>query len=114
MTMISSTGAQTIGPANGGKVTPINSLGTTALQVIGPNPQRASLTFANPGTVMVYVAPLINAVGGSFTITLSALGGSFPILAGGMLTLQGEISLGWQALAASGSNNPLTVSESNI
>lgn len=112
--MISSSGAQTIGPASGGKVTPINTLGTTALQVLAPNPARASVAFANPGAVTVYVAPLVNSQGQTFTPTLAALGGTFPVFAGGLLMISGECQTGWQAFAASGSNNPFTVSESNV
>jgi hypothetical protein len=112
--MISAGGAQVIGPASGGKVTPINNLGTVALQVIGPNAYRSMITFANPGTVTVYVAPLLNAQGAAFTPSLAALGGTFPVFAGGLLTLTGECQTGWQAFAASGTNNPFTVSESNV
>lgn len=103
-----------IGPTSGGKVTPINNLGTSAQTVIGPNPQRTSLTFHNPGTNIFYVAPLLNAQGQSFTPTLSALGGTFEIGPGATIVLQGETQFGWQALAAAGSNNPLTVMESNV
>ena len=112
--MISAGGAQVIGPASGGKVTPINNLGTTAIQVIGQNVNRATITFANPGTVTVYVAPLTNAQGASFTPSLASLGGTFPVFAGGFLTLTGECQTGYQAFAASGANNPFTVSESNV
>lgn len=107
-------GAQTIGPTNGGKVTAINNLGTSAITVIGPNQYRAALSFHNPGTVIVYVAPLLNAQGIAFTPTLSALGGCWQIGPGSTLSLVGETQYGWQAFAATGSSNPLTVMESNV
>lgn len=107
-------GAQTIGPTSGGKVTPINNLATSAIQVIGPNQYRAALSFHNPGTVAIYVAPLLNAQGQSFTPSLGALGGTFIIYPGSTLSLQGETQYAWQAFAASSSNNPLTVMESNV
>jgi len=112
--MIPADGAQTIGPTSGGKVTPINSLNTAMQIILAGNPQRSSISFHNPGTVVVYVAPLLNALGQTFTPTLSALGGTFQIGPGATLTLGGECQFGWQALAAIGVNNPLTVMESNV
>lgn len=102
------------GPTSGGKVTAINTLGTSPIQVVGANPQRGGITFANPGSVLAYVAPLTNASGQSLVPSLAALGGCFPVGAGGIITLTGECQGGWQAFSASGSNNPLTVSESNV
>lgn len=112
--MISAGGAQTIGPTSGGKVTPINNLGTTALQVIGPNQYRSSLSFFNPGVNTVYVAPLINASGVPFTPTLAALGGTIPIFSQSWVSFSGECAQAWQAFASTGVNNPLTVVESNV
>lgn len=104
----------TVGPASGGKVTPVNNLGTTMVQVIGGNPSRAAITFHNPGLNTLYVAPTLNAQGNAFTPTLASLGGTFEIVAGGLLTITGECQMPWQALVATGSNQPLTVMESNI
>lgn len=107
-------GAQTIGPTSGGKVYPINNLTTTSIQVIAPNQYRTALTFANPGNVAVYVAPLKDAFGNSFTPSLAAPGGCFIIQpSGGWLQLVGEVTFGWQAFAASGTTS-LTVMESNV
>jgi len=104
----------TVGPASGGKVTANNLITTTPAIVIAANPSRASITFHNPGgTVTLYVAPVLNAQGQSLVVGLGALGGSFQLLPGGLLTLSGEVQGAWQAFAASGSN-PLTIMESNL
>lgn len=100
--------------ANGGKVWPINTLGTSPIPVIGGNPSRQSITFHNPGTINVYVAMVSNAVGAVLTPSLAALGGTFVVFPGGFLIITGECQLAWQAFSASGSNNPITVMESNI
>lgn len=84
-------------------------LGTASAAAIGPNPQRRGITFHNPGSVDVAVCPA----------NLAALIG-----AGGITILPGEtktfmarftsrirVNCGWNAIAASGSNNPLTVLE---
>lgn len=112
--MTSATGAQTIGPANGGKVTAVNTLGTTAAIVLNSNPFRKRLTFHNPGTQTVFVAPVINAQGAPFTPTNAALGGTFQIFPASVLVFEGEVQDAWQAFAATGSNNPLTIMESNV
>lgn len=113
--MISASGRQTIGPASGGKVFPFNAI-TSAnnTTVVAANAQRAKLTFANPGTITIYVSPLRDANNAVLTPTTAALGGTFPIFGGGVLTLEGEIQGAWQALAASGTTNPFTVSDSNV
>lgn len=112
---IPATGAQTIGPTSGGKVTAVNTLGQVAIQVIGQNVARQSLLFHNPGTNSVYVAPMLNAQGVSFTPSSTSLGGTFEIAAGGYSPLfMGEIQGAWQAFASTGSNQPLTVMESNV
>ena len=113
--MTSSTGAQTIGPASGGKVTANNLINTTFTQVVAANQYRQSITFANPGaSVTVYVGPMVLANGQANAPTTGALGGTFPIFAGGMLTLTGEVQGAWGCLSASSSNLPLTVMESNV
>lgn len=102
-----------IGAASGGKVTAVNNLATTAIQVVAGNPSRQQLTFANPGTVTVYVSPSVDLNGTALTPTLAALGGTFPVFAGGVLVVSGECQTAWKALAASGVNNPLTIMDSN-
>ncbi len=112
---ISSTGAQTIGPASGGKVTPINNLGSSPAQVIGANQYRQSITFHAPGSNDVFVAPTVQANGAALVPSNVLLGGCFRVPAGGPpLTLTGECQTPWQAFVLAGTNQPLTVSESNV
>jgi hypothetical protein len=115
MALISASGAQVIGPASGGKVTPFNNISTTPQQVLPPNPQRAKATFHNPGAVDIIVAPLTQANGQALTVSTALLGGGFRVYAnGGDRPVDGECQTGWQAFSVSGSGNPLTVSESNV
>ncbi len=100
--------------ASGGKVTGFVIPATTAALAIAGNPQRQSITFHNPGTVNVYVAPTITATGATLSPTLSALAGTFIIFPGGLLVITGECQTPWQAFAASATNNPLTIMESNV
>lgn len=84
-------------------------LGTSSLLAISANPVRRGITFHNPGSVEVAVCPA----------NLSAVIG-----AGGIILLPGQsktfmarprsrvrVNCGWNAIAASGSNNPLTILE---
>ena len=113
-----------VGPTSGGKVYAFNNVGTTALVVAPANPSRASITFDNPGTVDVIVAPsnvqALNSVAGNIStqalaLTTSALGGGIRVYGnGGSRTFTGECQGQWQALAISGVNNPLTVTDSNV
>ena len=112
--LASQLGSTAIGPTSGGKVTVINNLGTSAQLIVGANQYRTAISFANPGTITVYIAPLVNSQGLPFTPTLAALGGCFPVGPGSWFTLVGEAQTGWQALASAGSNNPFTVMESNV
>jgi hypothetical protein len=101
-----------VGPTSGGKVWPFNNISTSPQQVVAANPPRATITFVNPGTVTIYVAQTVDAQGNALVPSLSALGGCFPVGAGLSLQLSGEVQMAWQALAASGTTNPLTVMES--
>ena len=108
---------QSIGGANGGKIYANNAVGTTNVQVAPANPNRRSIVFHNPGTINLYVSMTTqmsqNGVAAPLAPNAAALGGTFLIYPGGMLTLQGgEIQLPWQAFAAS-STNPITVMDSN-
>lgn len=119
-----------VGPTSGGKIYAYNNLGTSPQVVAPANSQRTSITFHNPGSVNVVVFPssvqALNTAPSSIngqprlsdqplTPTTSALGGGFMVFAnGGQITLTGECARSWQALATSGSNNPLTVSDSNV
>jgi hypothetical protein len=108
-------GASAFSSASGGKVSKVSTLGTSPITVAVANPSRKKIVFHNPGTIDVYVAPTIDANGAALTIALATLGGSFLIYAnGGTLSIEGECQGAWQALSASGSNNPLTVMDSNV
>jgi hypothetical protein len=107
--------------ASGGKVYAFNTVTSTNNIPVAPaNPQRTSIVFHNPGTNDIFVSPTIAlpiAGGGqvALTPTLAALGGSFRVFAnGGSLTVTGECQQAWQALAAAGATNALTVMDSNI
>lgn len=124
MTIFAGVGSPgSVGPTSGGKVYAYNNLGTTSQVVAQPNQSRQSITFHNPGTVDIIVAP-VNVQGNNIaptsptnsalSLTTSALGGGFRVFAGGDRTIVGECQGGWQALSVSGSNNPLTVMESNV
>lgn len=107
-----------VSSASGGKTYGYNGLTTTPALVVSANPARQSLIFHNPGTVDIFVAPLFIQNSGSdlpFTPTTSQLGGCFRVFAnGGTLTLVGECQKAYNAFAASGTGNPLTVVESNV
>ena len=108
----------TVSAASGGRVYAFNNLTTIAQQIVGANPQRQNITIHNPGTVDVFVAPMYVIVNGSdfpLTPTTAALGGCFRVYSnGGSLRIDGECQKPWQAFAASGVNNPLTVVDSNV
>lgn len=113
------------GSASGGKVYGYNNISTTPRTVAPANTSRQKITFHNPGTVDLYIAPanVQNVLGTSPTQpanvalapTTSALGGCWLVYAnGGTLSIEGECQGAWQALAASGTTNPLTVMDSNV
>lgn len=107
----------TIGGGSGQKIYAFNNLSTTPEQVAGSNPSRQSITFHNPGTVDIFIAPAyVQNTGSDVALapTTGALGGCFRVFAnGGSLTITGECQKAWQAFSASASGNPLTVMESN-
>jgi hypothetical protein len=96
-------------------ITAVNNIGTSVSPLIGANPSRTSINFHNPGTVDIIVFPtvVLTATPSPFAPTLSALGGGYRIFAnGGDRTVKGNVACqAWQALAASLSNNPLTITE---
>lgn len=108
----------TVGSASGGRTYAFNNLGTSPQQVVGANPQRQTITVHNPGTVDILFAPSVVLVNGSDVAlipSLAALGGCYRVYAnGGTLTITGECQKPWQAFAASGSNNALTITDSNV
>lgn len=108
-------GAQVFSSASGGKVYPYNSISTAPLTVVPANPSRTKLTFHNPGSIDIFVAPLFTATGAALAPSTGALGGTFRVFAnGGALTVDGECQGAWQAFSASGAGNPLTVMDSNV
>lgn len=110
--------SRTVSAASGGRVYAYNNISTVPQQIVGGNSSRQSITVHNPGTVDIFVAPAaVQNTGSDVALTPStgALGGCFRVYAnGGTLVLTGEVQKAWQAFAASGTTNPLTVMDSNI
>jgi hypothetical protein len=113
-------GSQVFAQASGGKVYAYNALIVTP-QVVAPvNTGRVKITFHNPGTVDIFIAPLVvlnPATGANVPLvpTVSALGGCWRVFSnGGSLEISGECQGAWQAFAASGTGNSLTVMDSNV
>jgi hypothetical protein len=112
---------------SGGKVYGYNNISEFAAVVVAQaNSARTSITFHNPGASDVFIAPTFvqNVLGTApaqpsnvaLTVSNSAFGGAFRVYGnGGQLTITGECQGAWQALAitGAGSDNPLTVMESN-
>lgn len=120
MTIFGGVGAsQVFSSASGGKVYAYNAITTAPATVVPANTSRTLITFHNPGTIDIFVAPttVINPVTGSAVALVpstAALGGCFRIFAnGGSLIIGGECQTAWQAFSASGSTNALTVMDSN-
>lgn len=113
--------------ASGGKVYGYNNINeTTATVVAQNNPSRQRITFHNPGTSDIFIAPVHvqNVLGTAPTqpsnvplvLTNAALGGARRVFGnGGTLEISGECQKAWQALAitGAGATNPLTVEDSN-
>lgn len=118
---------QTYSSASGGKVYGYNNINeTTATVVAQANPTRQKISFHNPGTNDIFIAPVYiqNVLGTApsqpsnvaLTPTNAALGGTRRVFGnGGTLEISGECQGAWQALAVTGAgtSNPLTVMESN-
>jgi hypothetical protein len=110
---------QSIAGANGGKTYAFNNVTSVNNIPVAPaNPSRQSITFVNPGTVTIYVSMVsqlsLTGVQSPLTPSLGALGGTIALLAGTFANIiGGEIQLGWQAMAASGTANPFTAIDSN-
>lgn len=112
--------------ASGGKVYGFNNITNAANTTVAQaNPSRTKIIFHNPGSVDIFVSQTAvqNVLGTAptspsdvtFTPTTAALGGTLRVYAnGGTLTVDGECQKAWQALAASGTTNPLTVIETNV
>lgn len=111
-------GSGTVGTGSGQKIGAFNNITGFGLRVVAQaNPMRQAITFHNPGTVGLYIAPL-NVQNNGSDATLSPdvnnLGGCFLLLPGGTITLTGSCQRQWRAFASSGTVNPLTVMETNI
>lgn len=123
MTILGGVGApQVFSSANGGKVYKYNNITNVNNVTVAPaNPSRQKISFHNPGTVDIYISPTLAFTSATATTpaaltpTAGALGGTRLIFAnGGTLDISGECQGAWQALAASGITNALTVMDSNI
>jgi hypothetical protein len=113
--------------ASGGKVYGYNNISDAAPVVVAnENSGRQKITFHNPGTNDILIAPVFvqNVLGTApaqasnvaFTPTTVLMGGCFRVYGnGGTLSITGECQGAWQALGAigAGANNPLTVMDSN-
>lgn len=111
--------SQVFSSASGGKVYAYNTLSTAPVAVAPANPSRTTITFHNPGSNDIFAAPstVLNSAGSAVPLvpTTAALGGCFRVFAnGGALVIGGECQTAWQAFAATGVNNPLTVMDSNL
>ena len=108
----------TISSASGGRTYAYNNLSTAPQQVAPANPARQTITFHNPGTIDVFIAPSVVVNTGSdvpLVPSTAALGGCYRVYAnGGTLTLIGEVQKSFQAFSASATGNPLTVTDSNV
>ena len=111
-------GAQAFSKASGGKIYAYNNISDVTLRTVAAiNPSRQKITFHNPGTVDILVGPaFVQNTGSNVALvpTTTVYGGCFRVFGGGgTLEITGECQGAWQALALSGTTNPLTVMESN-
>ena len=98
-------------PFAGGGFLDVNTLGTTAAQVIAADPTRVSISFINPNaSIAVAVFTVSDINGNSLLGTTYNQGGCAPIAAGAVITFTGDSAkLAWAAVAASSSNIGLTI-----
>lgn len=83
-------------------------VGTSSTAAIGTNANRRGLRFYNPGTVELYICPANQAAVAGQGIPILPGGGPVDMIGDGELL---NYNSGWNAIAASGSNNPLTILE---
>jgi hypothetical protein len=87
------------------------SLGTGSTQVLAANPQRQKVTFANPGSQIIYVCQAVDSAGNALTAGPNP--GNWPVFPGGILPFTGDgVAGAWLAEAAANSGNPFTVASS--
>lgn len=85
----------------------VSALGTISAQVIGANPNRRGVLFSNPGPNIVAVCPSnLSAVIGAGSIVILP-GAEKRIVARGRI----RVNCAWNAIAATGSANSLTILE---
>lgn len=116
---MSVSGVEPLAPQNyaipnlGGITTAVNNLGVAGAQVIGPDAQRRSITFANPnivGNINLLVFQMLDAAGASLAgVTFATPGGGWPLLPGAIITFSGDVQGAWGAVAQSGVTGGLTV-----
>ena len=108
----------TLSTASGGFVLAYNNISTTPVQVAGADPARKKITFHNPGTIDIFIAPVSIQTSGSdvpFSPNTSALGGCFLVYGNGAtLVIEGECQKAWQAFSRTSSSQPLTVMVSHV
>ena len=111
----------TVSGASGGKVYSFNNISESGLvTVAAANPARIKVTFHNPGTSDVFIAPaFVQNTGSNVALTPSnaALGGCIRVYGnGGQYTIDGECQGAYQAFAVTGAGttNPLTVIDTNV
>lgn len=107
--------------ASGGKVYAYNNVSEFGLVTVAPaNQNRVRLTFHNPGTSDIFIAPVtVQTSGASVALTPSnaSLGGCIRVYGnGGQFIVDGECQGAWQAFAITGAGitNPLTVIDTNV
>jgi hypothetical protein len=83
-------------------------VGTVSAQAIGANTNRRGLRFYNPGTVEIYICPANQVAVAGQGIPILPGGGPVDFVGDGKLV---NYNSGWNAIAASGANNPLTILE---
>jgi hypothetical protein len=103
--------ATTALPRTGGNFTAINNLSSAGfITVIAPNSKRNNISFHNPGTSTVIVAPLtVGSSQGLLTPSAIQLGGTFEVIPADWVTLSGLCQQGFQAMVTAGSSQPLTI-----
>ena len=89
-----------------GNVYAVNNVGTTWAQAFGaPNTAIIWIVFHNPSDSI----ELLVGLGSISGVTFSNRGGAFLLVPGDYLPFVGNVSVNWNAIAASGSANPLTI-----
>lgn len=114
-------GALAYNGAGGGKIYGYNNISESGLVTVAiANPGRVKLTFHNPGTNDIFIAPVVIQTSGSdvaFSPSNAALGGCIRVYGnGGQFTIEGECQGAYQAFAVTGAGttNPLTVIDTNV